>query len=150
MFNRRDAETQRKMEIGNQYTREEIAAELGGSVVEYLPRANGRVVCACLRMDYNPDAPEIILAGFGPQIEESAAMLCKQRGIIPVFIKRNTNAWESVGDFEVEKCSTDPGEIKKQEVRSGRSGKEGISRIIYLKEISKDKSLRLRASAVNN
>jgi hypothetical protein len=74
--------------LGNQYTREEIASELGGSAIEYLPRVNGIVVCACLRLDYNPDAPKIILAGFGPQIEESAEMLCKQRGIIPVFIKR--------------------------------------------------------------
>jgi len=82
--------------LGNQYTREEIASELGGSAVEYLPRVNGKVVCACLRLDYNPDAPKIILAGFGPQIEESAEMLCKQRGIIPVFIKQHTNAWEYV------------------------------------------------------
>jgi hypothetical protein len=120
------------MEIGNQYTREEIAAELGGSAIEYLPRVNGKVVCACLRLDYNPDAPKIILPGFGPVIEESAATLCKQRGIVPVFLKQHTNAWEYAGDFEVENCSTDAEEIKKQEARSGRSGREGISRIIYL------------------
>jgi hypothetical protein len=138
------------MEIGNKYTRDEIAAELGGSAREYLPRVNGKVVCACLRMDLNPDAPEIILAGFGPQIEESAAVLCKQRGEIPVFIKQEINEWEYVGDYEVEKSSTNAEEIKKQEIRSGRFGQEGISRIIYLKEISKSKSLRLRASAVNN
>ena len=138
------------MEIGNKYTRDDIAAELGGSAVEFLPRVNGKVVCACLRLDLNPDAPEIILAGFGPQIEESAATLSKQSGEIPVFIKQRVNAWEYVGDYEVEKSSTSAEEIKKQEIRSGRNGHEGISRIIYLKEISKSKSLRFRASAVNN
>jgi hypothetical protein len=124
--------------LGNQYTREEIASQLGGSAIEYLPRVNGKVVCACLRLDYNPDAPKIILAGFGPQIEESAEMLCKQRGIIPVFIKQQTNAWEYVGDFEVEKCSANAQEIKEQEIHSGRNGLEGISRIIHLKAISRN------------
>jgi hypothetical protein len=65
-------------------------------------------------------------------------MLCKQRGIIPVFIKQHTNAWEYVGDFEVESCSTSAQEIKEQEIRSGRTGREGISRIIHLKASSRN------------
>jgi len=135
------------MEIGNKYTREDIAAELGGGEREYLPRVNGKVVCACLRLDLNPDAPVIILAGFGPQIEESAAALCKQSGKILVFIKQAIKEWEYIGDYAVEKFSTNAEEIKKQEIRSGRFGRDGISRIIYLKE---SKSPRLRVSAVNN
>jgi|ERR1035438_1631364 hypothetical protein len=125
-------------EFGNNYTREEIAAELGGSAIEYLPRVGGRVVSACLRTDLNPDAPKIILAGFGPQIEESAKSLCEQpHNPMPIFIKQHTNAWKYVGDFVVERCSTDAEEIRKQETRSGRSGRDGISRVIYLKEVQK-------------
>jgi hypothetical protein len=135
--------------IGNKYKRREIAAELGGSTIDFLPMANGRVVCVCLREELNPSAPKIILAGFGPQREKSAAILSKQFGKIPVFIKwENKNAWEYVGNFEVEKSSTNPKEIKERDNR--KNCNEGISRIIYLREISKSKSLRLRASAVNN
>ncbi len=125
------------MELGNNFTREEIAAELGGSAIEYLPRVGSRVVCACLRLDLNADAPAITLAGFGPQIEESVAALCEQRGPIPVFIKRRVNAWEYVGDFEVERFSLAREEIAKQEAHARRSGAQGISRVIYMKEINK-------------
>jgi len=130
----RRGDAEKQMEIGNDYTREEIAAELGGSAIEYLPRVGDRVVCACLRQDLNPDAPELVLAGFGPQIEESAAMLCSQRDPIPVFIRQRANAWRYVGDFGVNRCSTNAEEIRTQEARSGRSGREGVSRIIFLKE----------------
>jgi len=122
------------IEIGNNYTREEIAKELGGSAIEYLPRVGGRVVCACLGLDLNPDAPNTILAGFGPQIEESASLLCEQDDPIPVFIKQHTNAWKYIGNFGVERGSTEPKEIKTQEARSGRTGRDGVSRIIYMKE----------------
>ena len=50
------------MEIGNNYTRAEIAEKLGGSRIDFLPRVGRKVVCACLRMDLNPDAPEIPLS----------------------------------------------------------------------------------------
>ena len=125
-------------ELGNNYTRKEIAAKLGGSPIEYLPRAGGKVVCACLQAELNPDAPKIILPGFGPQIEASAEALCEQpRDPIPVFIKQHVNAWKHVGDFVVERFSTHPKEIKEQEARSGRTGDKGISRVIYLKEAQK-------------
>jgi hypothetical protein len=121
-------------EFGQHYTREEIAAELGGGVIEYLPNVNGTIVCACLRLDYNPDAPNIILAGHGPEVQQSAEALCEQRGPIPIFIKRNTNAWEYVGDYKVERFSRESGVIAEQEARSGRIGRDGISRVIYMRE----------------
>lgn len=125
-------------EVENNYTREEIAAELGGSAIEYLPRVGGKVVCACLRPDLNPDAPQIILAGFGLQVEESAKALCEQpRKAMPVFVKQQTNAWKYVGDFTFDRFSTEPEEIRKQETLSGRSGRDGISRIIHLKALKK-------------
>ena len=137
------------MEIGNKYTREEIVAELGGSTRGFLPIAKGKVVCACLREELNPSAPKIILAGAGSYREKPAATLCKQTGELPVFVKwENEDTWEYVGNFEVEKSSTNPEEIKREDNRKNRT--EKISRVIFLKESSKSKSLRLRASAVNN
>jgi len=117
---------------GQQYTREEIAAAHGGSIIEYLPRAGGRVVCACLRSDpdYNPEAPRVILPGRGRDIEESAAMLVDQHGPIPVYLKRATNAWEYVGDYEVESSSRLPADIKRYEEQTGRA----VTRAIFMRE----------------
>jgi hypothetical protein len=132
--------------MGKTYKRNAIAAELGGSTIDFLPMVNGKVVCACLREELNPRAPKIILAGFGPQREKSAAILSKQLGEIPVFIKwENKTAWEYVGNFEVKGSSTNPKEIAERDDRKNHS--EGISRVIYLRE---SKSLRLCASAVNS
>jgi hypothetical protein len=126
------------LEIEEQYTRKEIAAELGGSAIEYLPQVNGKVVCACLRQDYNPKVPMVILAGLGPRVRKWAEILCTQNGAIPVFVKQKPNKWKYTGNFKVEKFSTNVQEIKEQEKDSGRTGRNGISRIIYLREISRN------------
>jgi hypothetical protein len=137
------------LEIGKNYKREEIAAELGGSTRGFLPIVKGKVVCVCLREGLNPSAPKIILAGSGLHREKPAAVLCKQVGELPVFVKwENENNWEHVGRFEVEKFSTNPEEIKQHDNRKNPT--EKISRVIFLKESSKSKSLRLCASAVKS
>jgi hypothetical protein len=118
------------MEIGNKYTREEIFAELGGSTKGFLPIVKGKVVYACLREELNPRAPKIILAGAGSHREEPAATLCKQIGELPVFVMwKNEDTWEYVGNFEVEKSSTNPEEIKREDDRENRT--EIISRVIF-------------------
>jgi len=123
--------------INEGYTREKIAAELGGSAESYLPRSNGVIVCACLRRDHNPDAPRIILPGLGPEVCQLGEELCNQQGAIPVFIKEDVNRWQYVGDYEVDANnppSVAPDIIREHEVRSGRFGREGISRVIYMVE----------------
>jgi len=110
-------------ELDQHYTREEIAAEHGGSIVEYLPRVGGRVVCACLRTDpdYNPEAPRVILPGRGRDIENSAAALIEQRGPIPVYIKRAPSDWQYVGDYEVESYTRLPTDIARYGEMTGRA-----------------------------
>ena len=137
------------LEIGKNYKREKIAAELGGGTRGFLPIVRGKVVCVCLREELNPSAPKIILAGSGLHREKPAEALCKQAGELPVFVKwENESDWKYAGEFEVEKFSTTPEEIKRHDNRKNPTGK--ISRVIFLKESSKSKSPRLRASAVNN
>jgi len=55
------------------YSRDEIHAELGGSVQSYLPAVDGSGVAACFKRtpNPNPDAPDIDLAGLGPIIRKS-------------------------------------------------------------------------------
>jgi len=116
---------------GQRYSRDEIAAHFGGSAIEYLPTVKGRVVCACLRPDLNPDAPQVILVGRGPIIEGSADLLCEQRDLIPVFIKQRTNEWELVGHYAVERCSQAAEEIVRHQTAAGR---DDVTRVIYLRE----------------
>jgi hypothetical protein len=116
------------------YTRRQINAHVGGSLISYLPIADGRVVAACLRIDTNPDAPNIILPGTGQGIEGAARCLVAQHSAVPVFIRRGPYRWEYVGDYVVKRWSHDAAEIDAQQVHSGRSrsGRERITSIIQM------------------
>lgn len=107
--------------VGSQYTRTQIQQQLGGGVQSYLPNRNGRVTCGCFGMDLNPRAPREVLVGSGPRIKESARMLVRQGGPIPVFVKRASNAWEYMGRFRVKRHSTDPAAIAAKAREAGRT-----------------------------
>jgi len=81
-----------RFELGRTYTRDEISSELGGSPEPYLPTKNGRVTYGAFKRDTNPEAPHVVLPGFGPKIEESAELLARQRDPIPVFTAPATAA----------------------------------------------------------
>jgi len=96
------------------YTRNEIHDLLGGSKRSYLPTVDGRVTCACLTRDMDLLAPEIIYVGTGPDVKESARILCeKQKGAIPVFIKKDSNDWRYWGLYAVERFTNATKEIEK-------------------------------------
>jgi hypothetical protein len=112
------------------YTRRQIADELGGGVQDYLPHADGTVVCACLSREYNPDAPYVVLPGTGPDIVRWGDVFAQQRHFVPVFLKRATNAWQYIGRFRVHQRSVDPAQIERWGAVSGRQGE--ISMVLYL------------------
>jgi hypothetical protein len=87
--------------IGSEYTRNQIHAVLGGSKQSYLPTLSGQIVAVCLRLELNPRAPNVVLCGNGPIIATAGATLAKQKGVVPVFIKRGINRWEYQGQFKV-------------------------------------------------
>lgn len=106
------------LKVGSLYTRDQIHARLGGGLQDYLPHKNGRVVCGCFRTDTNPDAPEVILPGIGPDIQKWARVFRNQKNPIPVFIKKESNGWEYVGDYKVDRWTDDPSEIARYSIRS--------------------------------
>jgi hypothetical protein len=108
-------------ELGASYTREEIHNLVGGSLQSYLPHVGGRVVAACLRPDINPDAPAVIVAGVGEDIEYAAELLAAQRVPLPVFLKRGSGRWGYAREFVTERSSRDPAEVTAQARRSGRN-----------------------------
>ena len=118
---------------GNKYTRSEIHSVLGGSVQSYLPTKSGRVVCGAFTLNLNPDAPRIVLPGTGPRIKQSARLFAKQQSAIPIFIKRQVNAWEYVGFYKVERIVEDRNIIEEHEQRSGRMNE--ISMVLFLREV---------------
>lgn len=111
------------------YTRKQIYGLIGGNLQSYLPHVGGQVVCACLRTDTNPDAPNVILPGTGKGIEHAAELLGHQHEPVPSFLKRHVNRWEYVGMFRMDRVSREPVEIQKHAERAGRSD---ITMVIYM------------------
>jgi hypothetical protein len=114
------------------YTRREISDSLGGGIQDYLPHQEGRVVCACLSPDYNPDAPDVVLPGTGPDIIRWARVFAAQVEFVPVFVKRATNAWQYLGNYRVASCSSDPADVERWASVAGREG--DLSMVLYLEK----------------
>jgi hypothetical protein len=115
-------------ELGKSYTRHEIANVLGGSEISYLPMDGGRVVCGCFTYEDNPQLPDVILPGTRSDIEAEAVEFCKGYEV-PIFVKIRENQWYYVGNYRVARASTDPFEIERHQVLSGRErkGRDRIS-----------------------
>jgi hypothetical protein len=117
-------------EVRRCYTRAQIHDLLGGGIQDYLPHKDGKVVCGCFRKDTNPDAPDVILPGNGPDIQKWARVFREQKYPVPVFIKKESNAWEYVGDYEVEQWTDNASEIARYARSSGRAD---VTSVLFLK-----------------
>ena len=118
--------------LGSYYTREQINAMLGGGVQAFLPTKNGRVVCGCFKLDLNPDAPEEVLVGLGPQREASARTAVLQRTPFPVFLKRDVDVWHYVGDYCAMRYLDRGHKLLEAEARAKR---EDVAGILYLQAV---------------
>lgn len=93
--------------VGKEYRRADIRAECGGNARSFLPRKNGVVVAACLRLDLNPGAPRVILCGSSVAEREAGEALTRQQQPIPIFLKTSTDGWVYQGMFKVVGSSTE-------------------------------------------
>lgn len=118
-------------QFGSCYTRQEIHEKIGGGIQDYLPHVKGKVVCGCFRKDTNPGAPDIVLPGKGRDIERWAAVFREQRNPVPIFIKQDTNEWQYVGDYLVDRWSNDKQVIAIHEPIS-RTGR--VTSVLFLRE----------------
>ena len=121
-----------QFELGKSYSREEIHDALGGSLEDYLPRSMGRVVCACLTREANPDAPHVVLPGAGPNMMAAADQLSQQDDPFPVFIKKRAKEWVYVGMFERIGEKRSPKYVVPHARKTKRSD---ITRVIYFREV---------------
>ncbi len=121
-----------EFEIGKDYSREYIHTVCGGSKQAFLPTKHGKVVAACLRMDLNPQAPDVILCNSGAAARAAGRTLAKQPGDIPVFIRSETDRYRYVGQFAPDQSLTAPLECAPYALNSSFTTGQ-ISRVIKLK-----------------
>lgn len=120
-------------EAGKKYSRLEIQNQLGGSLDQYLPHKDGRVVCGCFKLRANPSAPRVLLVDAKPEIMHWAEVLCQQVEPIPLFIKGNGEGWRYVGMFAVRTWFDDVQHLWEQEELVGR---RRLGRIIVMKPVT--------------
>jgi len=119
--------------LGNEYTRHEIHAHLGGSMVSCLPTRNGAIVAACLSKKFSPRAPEIVLCGRGVRTSPVSELFASQQVQIPVFLKSESNRWQYRGHFLVAQSFSSGARFESFIVGSGRSV-ASVSRVVVLKQ----------------
>jgi len=119
-------------EINKNYTREFIHSVCGGSKQAFLPTKNGKVVAACLRMDLNPQAPDIIICDGSASARAAGRTLAGQGDAIPVFIKMETDAFRFVGLFAAGESLTAPLDCAPY-VRNSSFTSGQVSRILKMK-----------------
>ncbi|GAB3267725.1 DUF6697 family protein [Chitinimonas naiadis] len=95
-------------EIGKDYSREDIHARCGGNKQAFLPVRKGKVVAACLRLDLNPQAPEVVLCNSGAAARAAGRTLSRQAEPIPVFLRQESDRWRYAGQFAVTSTLTRP------------------------------------------
>ena len=116
-------------ERGKVYSRATIQRVLGGGVQDYLPHADGKVVAGCFSKDLNPQAPNVILPGTGPEIERWARVFAEQRTPVPVFIKQRSNEWYCMGNFRCVRLADDDITIREH---SARADRDDVTMVLFL------------------
>jgi hypothetical protein len=118
--------------IGCEYTRGEIHAQLGGSVVSCLPTRNGAIVAACLSKAFSPRAPEVVLCGRGARTSPVSEQFARQQIAIPMFLKSASSRWQYQGQFVVAQFFSSGPEFESYIVGSGRPV-ASVSHVVVLK-----------------
>ena len=118
--------------IDKDYSREEIHATSGGNKQAFLPTHHGKVIAACLKLERNPQAPDIILCSTGAAQRAAGRNLAKQQDEIPVFIRQDSQRWRFKGQFKVAETLTSPLDCQPYIAGSGYTVTQ-VSRVIKLK-----------------
>lgn len=117
---------------GESYSRNEIAAEIGGQLQSFLATRNGEVVGIFANPQLNPDAPNTILCSNKPNTAKYSEWLCNQSTPAHLFLKIRPNEWRFEGLFSVTRESTDADELEKHRQLAGRS--DQLSRVLTLRK----------------
>ena len=123
-----------KLEDGHFYAWGELPGLLGFEPHGYLTEAqDGSILCACFRLDYNPDAPDILLAGSATDVQRKASAFARQRTFIPMFVKGQDFGWEYCGKYRVEAATKNLTEIAIHAERAAARTK-AIAGVLFLEK----------------
>lgn len=121
----------RLLKEGVIYSWGELPGLLGFEPYKYLTEQDGRIVCACIRLDYNPDAPDIVLPGDDAGIVARSRKFAGQKEFIPVFIKAVDAGWEYCGRWRVQASTNNAVEVRLHQDRA-KDRKVPISMVLFL------------------
>lgn len=112
--------------IGNLYSPREQYEMHGGNMQRCAPDKDGRVLLLRVKPRLNPDAPRII-DWEGPN-DPWVRTIQEQDGTLPLYIFRDVNAWEYMGQFRVAHVATDAQTLSQRSRAVGKT----VSYAIYL------------------
>ena len=118
---------------GNNYEWGKLAGLLRFQPDKYLTEKEGNIVCACIRTDYNPDAPGILLPGDEADIVARSERFVGQTNYIPVFLKSVEAGWKYCGRWRVQAATVNATEIAIQQ-RCGNLSGIPISMVLFLEK----------------
>jgi len=115
-------------------TQQLAKATAGGD--DYIRTLGNKVLGLALRLDLNPEAPEIIAFGDGPRIVSRAKLLLAAGVAVPAYVKRDVNAWEYLGDYRATAIRSDAQTIERYS--ANREG-ERIAGVLFLESAAEPK-----------
>ena len=119
---------------GEFYRWQELRGCLGFQPRGYLTQNDqGTVRCGCFRLDYNPDAPDIVLPGTNESIVQQALDFQEQEAFVPMFVKGPDFGWEYCGRYRVETLTQNEVEISLHEERAKR-GDLPVAMVLFLEK----------------
>lgn len=114
---------------------EELAKITAGGD-KYIRTKKGVVKGLALRLDLNPEAPDIVIVGKGSIIESSAKLFLNSEVSVPTYVKRAVNAWKLIGNYRAVEYRTDKATIR---ANRGDRATENIAGILFLERTDEPK-----------
>jgi len=117
-------------------TTELAKATAGGD--DYIRTKHNEVRGLALRLDINPDAPDVIIFGTGPRIKKRAQLFLDSGRAVPAYVKRDSGKWEYLGEYRATAIRRDKATIDKYTARRrGYTG--GVSGVLFLESTAEPK-----------
>lgn len=115
-----------ELTINKILTRKELAEVVGAGGDSCFLHKNCIVVAIAMDPNKNPDAPNILLVGRGPQKERYAKLYQQSGEFVPTFVKETVDQWKYVGRYRALTIVKTADAIKPHSQKSGRKDIWGI------------------------
>lgn len=123
----------KELQVGREYTLDEVVATVGGDTMSYLPQSKGRIVAGRFTANMNPKAPYQILVGDKPQVRRKAELMASQEGTIPVFMKEGPSRWRYHGVMRFVSYQTNTAVVQAAEGADQRP--EGVAGVLTFEDV---------------